>query len=646
MRRHLKISFGALVTAFSVFAWSGCTKDDPVEEPPAQPVLTITAEGDVTVAPEGGSFTVPFSLESEWQDGELDASCSETWVEVSGTVSSGTVTLTAEPNETGAQRTAVLTLTYTFGEGETVSDEVNLVQDQTVPEVTYDYDVTATFFEGYYYGDTMGNNGEYNFFATLAESLSGDGYLSYPYYQFDIFCEAPEDEANPQPYTGTYPLGEPYATDVMTITPDFTRIVMEDGTDVPVTEGTLVITSDAAGYTYEATLVDAKGNTHHVVYTGPCDYIDETGSDFSYDVLETDLDFEAGVALASYMASAGNLMDVSIQMTDMAVDADGYVTPPGTILSLDAYMPFDEEGNIAVGTYTVSADGSGLTLYPGEMLDLFGLALPQGTYAEYYDETGYPYYGMITSGTMTVTGENGNYTIECDLVTAEGRSVKCSYTGALTVSDIPGPISTLTGDYTVDLSNAAGSAVYYGDYYSTGSNWMFTLLPADGITGDGLQVDLVTSSQNFADGIASGVYKAAAGAFPEEGEYLPGYADGNSLGGTMYVGGFDADGYVSEFAPAMSGDLAVTNNGDGTYAISFSFTDDRGNVVDGEWEGAMAVEDYSVMGGYSALSASGKTSGKEAMRSASPARQVSVSDTRAALKVKPLLASGRLARTR
>ena len=98
---------------------------------------------------------------------------------------------------------------------------------------------------------------------------------------------------------------------------------------------------------------------------------------------------------------------------------------------------------------------------------------------------------------------------------------------------------------------------------------------------------------NFADGITSGTYTAAATGNPYPGEYLVGYNDNGSLGGTMFLGGFTADGYVSEFAPAMSGDLVITNHGDGTYTFSFEFLDDKGNTWDGEWTGSLSTTDYS-----------------------------------------------------
>ena len=71
----------------------------------------------------------------------------------------------------------------------------------------------------------------------------------------------------------------------------------------------------------------------------------------------------------------------------MPVDSQGYVTPPGTILSVEAYMPFDENGYIAEGKYEISTTpGADFTLYYGELFDFLGMLFPMGTYASYIDE--------------------------------------------------------------------------------------------------------------------------------------------------------------------------------------------------------------------------------------------------------------------
>lgn len=162
--------------------------------------------------------------------------------------------------------------------------------------------------------------------------------------------------------------------------------------------------------------------------------------------------------------------------------------------------------------------------------------------------------------------------------------------------------STLTGDYTLDLVGATAVAVNYGDYYGTGGdNYYVEIMLTVG--SDGLLIDLV--SDPGVDGMASGTYKVSASGYPGIGEYIKGYMAGSSIGGTTFVGGFTADGYVTAYAPATSGDLVITDDGNGNYHISFSFVDDLGNVWDGEWSGEIAVQS-----GYSASVVSTVTCGQ------------------------------------
>lgn len=135
------------------------------------------------------------------------------------------------------------------------------------------------------------------------------------------------------------------------------------------------------------------------------------------------------------------------------------------------------------------------------------------------------------------------------------------------------------------------------DYYSTGgNNWEIFLTPSDGISGDGFHADIVVESLDQADGIPSDTYTVSAaevhmgivsGAV-NPGEYLKGYMTDNGLGGTIFTGGYDEMGYVSEYAPAIEGDLKITNHGDGSYTIEFDFADDIGNRWDGVWTGEIA----------------------------------------------------------
>ncbi len=596
MRNQVLCAIAAMATLF--FA-NGCKK-----EVADSPSLSLAAT-EYTVSADGGSVSVPFELKNATDASALavEPAADYDWVAVS--VGESSIDLSVAMNETAAPRTAEFTVSYP---GALADASFTLTQEAGEPAPTYDYEWNMVAFSSAWYGDQYGMDGEHNYYTTVGDKdYDADGNFQDggTYYIFDLYAPAPADESVPTIPEGTYTLGEPSATAEWTFSPDFSGAVRYEGDSewsAEFASGTVTVSYEGTVITLEASLTDLEGKTHHFVYTGDGECLNLAPVDPGFG---EDVSFDPTSAGAYYSADDGVSMEVIFQFTDMPTGDDGYLVPPGTLLNVDVMMPYDENGKIAAGTYSASFEGTSMTFYPGE--DFFGL-MYMGTYAQKGDADGSVYVSLVEDGTFTVSESGGVYTIDCDFMCADGYKLTCSWTGELEVSGMPGPISTLTGDYTVDLEGAVAEGNYWGDYYGTGgSNWDFQILPGTG--SDGFMADIVSETVDFSDGIPTGTYKAAASGYPAPGEYLPGYESGSSLGGTMYLGGFDEMGYVSEYAPAMSGDLNITNNGDGTYNISFEFTDDLGYKVDGEWSGTISLtnqasESYSL----SSVSASSRHS--------------------------------------
>lgn len=581
--------------AISLTLFTACEKPIDPEPTPTpggeDPVLEL-AGGNVnlTVPAEGGNQSVSYAITNPVDGGKIEAKSAESWINGFNYDTENQIVFNVDPNEVPEARSSLLTVTYTYGDGLSVKKELNVIQNAGV---AYDYEYEMTVFSGTYYGDQYGVNGEHNYYTWLSDMPFADGYTQPggTYYLFDIFGPACDNASAPTIPAGTYVLGEWEATAEWTFTPDYSKAVRynESSQEWGATfeDGTLTVSYDGENVVMEAFLTDTEGKLHHITYTG----VGVLESDVPVDPgFGADLDFTASFGIAQYAADDGGfVMEVLFQFTDMEIGDDGYVIPPGTLLAVDAVMPFDEEGNIATGTYTVSEDLTEFTVYPGA--DFFGL-MYYGTYAQNFVSDSEGYISLVTDGTMEITGGNGNYTIKCNFIGSDGYKITCTWSGEMVVEGMPGPISTLTGDYTLDLEGASATGVFWGDYYGTGgNNWTLQVLPTTG--PDGFIADFVSAAGDMSDGIPSGTYTASASGYPVPGEYLQGYLSGSNLGGTMYIGGFTEEGYVSAFAPATSGDMIITNNGDGTYTFAFSFVDDLGYNWDGEWTGSIAIEDGS-----------------------------------------------------
>ena len=588
----------------ALFLVNGCQK--PVVDPPTLKLdkteFAAKAEGEVVSVP----YTLANAVEGSGVSVNPVVEGGYGWAEVTR-ISASAIDVTVLENETLESRTAEFTVSYPGISADAKFSIVQAAGEAPAPE--YDHDNTLSEFSGTFY-ESYGNNGEDNYTLVFSDLPLIDDYYTQTggtYYQLDMY--APVGSGNVIP-TGTYTVGASGSTDPMTVSPDsYTWYRYQGADDASTVErmfvsGSVEVSAEGDVYTFEAVLTDDAGETHHFVYTGPAELDGGGGGDEpGYDAITEPLDIDASIGQAVFVAEDGTgVMNVTMQFTDMPVDNEGYVVPPGTILSVDAYMPYDEDGKIALGTYNVEDTYESMSVSPG--MDFYGL-FSLGSYATYYpDENSYA-LGYISSGSMEVSGDPdaGQYTITCNFVTAEGVSIKCDWSGSMSVLGMFD--STLESDYTLDLDGAVGTGYYYGDFYGTGGgNWMITLNPASDV-GDGLQVDLVAEGLDFAAGIPSGTYTAQTSDYPVAGEYATGYIDGNYLQGTWYV---DQSLYGLEgYAPAVSGDLDITNHGDGTYTLEFSHLDDKGYTWSGSWTGAIEMSDKSEDMGYSAASVATKS---------------------------------------
>lgn len=588
MKKYLMPLFLALVPVLS-----GCEKEPDVNT--SLPEIDLGKLMNLTVPMEGGEAVIEYRIVNPVEGGTISAEPTENWLGGFNYDTPGRIVFNVDENTADEDRSSIVTLTYTYDENESVTAQLNVIQ------ASYDYVIDCTFMSGTYYGSQYGLNGEYNYYTILSDMEYNDGAMDGgSYYAFDLYtASAPENPDNPLPAAGTYVLGEQGATADMTFAPDHTQALRTsvDGEvvfDVGFTEGTLIISYDGGVMLAEASLTDETGMRHYLTYSGNPDYDNASGGSGGETVLNQDIDMEASQGAAVYVSGEeGGLMEVQLTFTDMEVDFFGYVVPPGSILNVDVFMHYDESGNIATGKYAlVGSDVSmpeAMSINPGEYFNYMGVTLTMGTYISYIDESENVFEGLISDGEMKVSGEPGNYTVECSFVTAEGYSVECSYNGALEVTGFPGPYSTLTDDYTLDLEGASGSAQFWGDYYGNGTgNWIVVLESAM----DVVQLELITEEVDFNAGLASAVYTPSVDPVnPAPGEYVTGYLDGDYLMGTNYME--TLEGLIVGCAPAVSGDLSITNNGDDTYTISFAFTDDLGHVWDGEWTGVLDFSNRS-----------------------------------------------------
>ncbi len=566
----------------------GCEKQEQtlqIEEP----VLEINAPDlTVNISGKGGISSFAYSIKNPAGDGEIIAESVSEWiVSIDYSTTPGIVVFEAAPNGTDAQRTCEIAVIYTYGEGQEVEERVKVVQSAAETDAEYDYEFEAQVFNGIYYGMRHGKNREHSYYTRLSNlpELSQAGSISY---EFEMFTEAPEDDFYPVPAIGTYFLGNDGETELMTFSGAAYTQVDGNGNiikSLSFVSGTVDLIKEGETYSYEIILTDEEGLTHHVSYKSDVSVVFEDQSQTSM-TLEKDLNIKPITVEASFKELSGEkAMHVKLYMSE-----DDWLDKYSE-LHIEAYMPFDANGNIAEGTYDITANYSdAFTMQDGEIMTFAGVQYPVGSYVQYVYNGAYVAWGVFKSGTMTVSGSNGNYNIECNFVTAENFYVTCIWSGEIEIQDMPA--TTFSDDVEVDLSGARGEATFYGDVSDDGSEWMIELIDEAG--GQRVRIELNSGDTEFSDGITSGEYTASPSSSPWKGEFRKGSMSEEGIAGTFYISGIGADGNPSDYAAFVGGSITVDNHGDGTYVISFALKDGLENTISGSWSGTLECTDTTL----------------------------------------------------
>lgn len=126
-----------------VFALAGCDKgnDGPTPDSNA-PKIEFDGGANFTVLPEGGEQSITYNIVNSVDGGKVSsAKSSESWLGSFNCDTPGTISFTSEPNESGADRSTVITVTYEYGNGESVDAQLNAIQKAWDKPLTFEIEV-------------------------------------------------------------------------------------------------------------------------------------------------------------------------------------------------------------------------------------------------------------------------------------------------------------------------------------------------------------------------------------------------------------------------------------------------------------------------------------------------------------------------
>ncbi len=514
-------------------------------------------------------------------------------------------------------------------------------QKDDFPPVKADIEITMDrTTKVLYYGDRK-TEGVYNYYFGLGDSefiKDEQGDDAAPEGGHIIFFDLYSDKGAESFETAVLPNGKYILADTNaagTLNNYFTRLQIWDNgaqKSVDFTEGSLSVSDCSEGKLLQATFTLIDGQTLSCIYKGALVFGDPDETEGDLPALKNPVDLNLISAVGVYGGDqyGTGTATFMVGLSDVALDDDYMMTAAGYNVVLTMYAePCNSFIYLEPGTYTVADTYEIGTVEPGEIF----LGEIYGSFCAKVDADGEAdELSVITGGTVTVSeyGFDG-YKFVLDLTTAEGVSVKGTYTGEIYFEDQSpqqDPTTTLTGDYTLDLSKADEvSLAYYGDFYENGlANWVLEIGDS---AGDGIIIELITPNTSKTEiPLPEKQYNMSV-------DYGVGFVMGEDdpmfgMLGTWYISlaTMDNEGYVQDYAAAIEGWVKLAKEGDIT-TVSFELLDELYNEFNGSWSGKMPVaEDESDFGALAVFSTAHKMHkqaakiGRQSRAAAQPAKRI------------------------
>lgn len=421
------------------------------------------------------------------------------------------------------------------------------------------------------------------------EQPAADGCLLY----INLWCALPSGQLGPE--SGMYIYSGSQSR--MTFDPFYTLSVVRRGDEITKTEfsdGTITVSREGEQYVVTARMAAEDGTAYNYKFSGSIVFDDLTR--FGYDPVDSDINtsFIGTKAICHGDKHGKGSTSIDLLLYDTPLDDEGYLGGPGhaVVVEFNTSLTRDEDAVIPSGTYRVSGGYAAGTATPGSAEVMNGVSILMGTYVEKDTERS-AMYGFASEGTVTVTLSGETYTVDVNLTVDGGHKVKGKYRGAIAIDDLRGGgggYSTLRKDTYPDLSGIEkGVLCYRGDMWRVGlSNFIMDISSDD--VSESMLIE-VFCDRNFTTDIPAGTYEM----MPERTEecFVPysimqGYPNESHFFGTWYRDWDAEKGDYRNYAPAVSGNMEVSKEGD-IYTVEYRFKDDctEPNKIEGTWSGTL-----------------------------------------------------------
>lgn len=258
MKKNVLTYAFACLSASAGLCLVSCETEDPQTETPGAPVLTITTDDNMQIPAAGDdACKISYTIENAVEGGTVSASAENAEWLGDFSAADGTVTFSADANDSGEDRNAKVTVVYTYNGSETVADEITVEQPAVpAPVVTLVADKMQFEYTG----------GEASYTYTLANPVSGAVLsLDAPDWVTDVQISSAE------PYTVTFKVSANTSYDERA---DYVSLVYSAGSETLAESDNIVIRQSGApapdpviSTTGGKTEFDAKGGNTTFYYS-------------------------------------------------------------------------------------------------------------------------------------------------------------------------------------------------------------------------------------------------------------------------------------------------------------------------------------------------------------------------------------------
>lgn len=462
----------AMMLAAAAFGLAGCEDinnetpgtDDPGTETPAEtPVLTIETESPMSVTADAASYNFTYTIENAVEGAQVSATCPETWITGIDVETEGSVGFSVTAND-GESRTAEITVTYTWGDGESEKTEKSISIEQAAapaedPAVTLNpatleqfpassediTELTATVeitVENEVQGGTLSTSSSDASWAHVSDPVDG---------QMEISIDPNNGPVRNATITVTYTYGD---NQTKTATIEVSQAAAELPTEITLSTETVTISADGSSMEYFTVNVDngvsdgiftAESDVDWIIFDSENSSQSFKSATLFYSVDATDSESERTATITvTYTYNGNQTLTKTISVTQEGKEASSgeeatynYVA---TVFSGSNYGTMGEDGSTDYEITLASEDGA--TPYFKYIFDIYSLAtpVPVGTF-EYSGK----FYGVVNgemttystalgnelqSGTLVITDNgDGTYTYTADVTDVDGNTHHVTYTG-------------------------------------------------------------------------------------------------------------------------------------------------------------------------------------------------------------------------